>query len=67
MRRVVTVIIMIVIPSFIEIKGRLNSLNACYHAGLNILFSHLFSEIVIIKLHRAAILGYLFSWVLNLV
>jgi hypothetical protein len=38
-----------------EIKGRLNSGNACYHAVQNLLSSHLPSKNIKIKIHKTII------------
>jgi hypothetical protein len=42
-----------------EIKSKLNSGNACYHAVQNILSSHLLSKNVKIKIHKAIICYFL--------
>jgi hypothetical protein len=41
-----------------EIKGRLNSGNACYHLVQNLLFSRLLSRNVTVKIHKTVILPF---------
>jgi hypothetical protein len=49
-----------------EIKGRLNSGNACYHAIQNLLFSHLLFKNIKIKIYKTNF-THCFVWERNLV